>query len=248
MARLSGKTAIITGGANGIGYATAKLFAAEGANVVVADFNADAAEQAVNAIAKSGGTALAAQCDVSDESSVADMVETSADHYGTVDVLFNCAGGGSTKDGPVTELDIDEFWRTVRVDLFGTLLCCRLVIPQMVRTGGGSIINISSLRAVIGTHGADAYTASKGGVLALSRAMAMQWAKDGIRVNTLAPGVVLTERVSAFIREDNPIYQKSLLGPSDPRDVANLALYLASDESRKMTGAVLRLDGGASAY
>ena len=119
--------------------------------------------------------------------------------------LVNSAGGGSTKDGPVTELDLDEFWRIVRVDLFGTLLCCRSVIPEMLKTGGGSIINISSLRAVIGTHGADAYTASKGGVLAMSRAMAMQWAKHKIRINVMAPGVVLTERVAAFIKEDNPI-------------------------------------------
>lgn len=248
MARLEGKTAIITGGANGIGRATTELFVKEAANVVIADFNPDAAAQTADEIVSAGGSALAAQCDVSDEASVSKMVAATVERFGKVDVLFNCAGGGSTKDGPVTDLDIDEFWRTIRVDLFGTLLCCRLVIREMVRAGGGSIINISSLRAVIGTHGADAYTASKGGVLSLSRAMAMQWAEQGIRVNVLAPGVVLTERVSAFIREDNPIYQKSLLGPSDPHDVANLALYLASDESRKMTGAVLRLDGGASAY
>lgn len=248
MARLGGKTAIITGGANGIGRATAELFATEGADVVIADFNADAAAQAAEEIVGAGGSAFGAQCDVSDEASVSQMLAAAVERFAKVDVLFNCAGGGSTKDGPVTDLDVDEFWRTIRVDLFGTLLCCRLVIPEMVRAGGGSIINISSLRAVIGTHGADAYTASKGGVLSLSRAMAMQWAEKGIRVNVLAPGVVLTERVSAFIRDDNPIYQKSLLGPSDPQDVANLALYLASDESRKMTGAVLRLDGGASAY
>ena len=248
MARLAGKTALITGGGNGIGRASALRFAAEGAQIVVADLNTEPAEAVAAAIETAGGKAVAVAGDVSDEASVDRMVAAGIDAFGSIDVLLNSAGGGSTADGPVTDLQLDEFWRTIRVDLFGTLLCCRRVIPEMVASGGGSIVNISSLRAVIGTHGADAYTASKGGVLAMSRAMAMQWAKHKIRVNVMAPGVVLTERVAAFIKEDNPIYQKSLLGPSEPEDVANLALYLASDEARKVTGAVLRLDGGASIY
>ena len=248
MGRLDGKSALVTGGGNGIGRASAMAFAREGAQVVLVDYNVEAAERVREEIARAGGTATAVHGDVGDEESVDSFVTAGVEAFGQLDVLMNCAGGGSTKDGPVTELQLDEFWRTVRVDLFGTLLCCRRVIPEMVRSGGGSVINIASLRAVIGTSGADAYTAAKGGVLAPSRAMAMQWAEHSIRVNVMAPGVVLTERVAAFIKEDNPIYQKSLLGPSEPADVANLALYLASDESRKVTGAVLRLDGGASAY
>ena len=248
MGRLAGKTALITGAGNGIGKASALRFAEEGAAVVVVDLHQEPAEAVVAAIEDKGGKARAIACDVSDEASVDQAVAAGIDAFGAIDVLLNSAGGGSTRDGPVTELALDEFWRTIRVDLFGTLVCCRMTIPQMVKSGGGSIINISSLRAVIGTHGADAYTASKGGVLAMSRAMAMQWASHNIRVNVMAPGVVLTERVAAFIKEDNPIYRKSLLGPSEPEDVAGLALYLASDESRKVTGAVLRLDGGASIY
>ena len=248
MNRLNGKSALVTGGGNGIGRATSLLFAAEGAELIVTDFNIDMANQTVAMIEEAGGKAIAVAADVSDEDKVDAMVTRAVDAYGKVDILFNSAGGGSTKDGPVTELDLDEFWRTIRVDLFGTLLCCRRVIPEMLKSDGGSIINISSLRALIGTHGADAYTASKGGVLAMSRAMAMQWAKDNIRVNVMAPGVVLTERVAAFIKKDNPIYQKSLLGPSEPVDIANMALYLASDESRKVTGTVMRIDGGASIY
>lgn len=248
MARLDGKTALITGGGSGIGRAAALRFAEEGAQIILADFNPEAAEQVVQEILSTGAKAIAVSCDVSDEAGVADMVKTGVARFGRIDVLMNSAGGGSTRDGAVTNLELDEFWRTIRVDLFGTLLCCRTVIPEMVKSGGGSIINISSLRAVMGTEGADAYTASKGGVLAMTRAMAMQWARHGIRANVMAPGVVLTERVSAFIKDDNPIYRKSLLGPSDPIDVANLALYLASDESRKITGAVMRLDGGASIY
>ena len=246
--RLEGKTALVTGGGNGIGKASVKAFAREGAAVVIADFRKEFAEALAQEIVADGGRAVPVGGDVSDEGDVDAMVAAGLDGFGRIDILFNSAGGGSTKDGPVTDLDLDEFWRTIRVDLYGTLLTCRRVIPEMARAGGGSIINISSLRAMIGTHGADAYTASKGGVLTMSRAMAMQWAEKGIRVNVLAPGVVLTERVAAFIKPDNPIYQKSLLGPSDPEDVANLALFLASDEARKVTGTVMRVDGGASIY
>lgn len=248
MNRLSGNAVIITGGGNGIGKASCRLFANEGANVVVADRDARSAEIVAAQILDSGGNAVAAIGDVSSEERVETIVGECLAQFGKVDALFNCAGGGSSRDGPVTELDIDEFWRTIRVDLFGTLLMCRRVIPEMAAAGRGSIVNISSLRAIVGTAGADAYTAAKGGVLAMSRAMAMQWADKGIRVNVLAPGVVLTPRVAEFIEPDNPIYRKSLLGPSDPIDVARLALFLASDESRKITGAVMRIDGGASVY
>ena len=248
MARLNGKTALVTGGANGIGKEVSKAFAVEGANVIVADRLADLAEAIASEITSRGGTAVAVGGDVSDEGQVDSIVRAGLTRFGRIDVLFNSAGGGSARDGPVTELELDEFWRTINVDLFGTLLMCRRVIPEMVASGGGSIINLSSLRAMIGTSGADAYTAAKGGVLAMSRAMAMQWADKGVRVNILAPGVVLTERVAALITPDNPIYRKSLLGPSEPADIANIALYLASDESRRVTGAVMRVDGGASIH
>ncbi len=246
--RLAGKTALVTGGASGIGRESALRFAEEGANVVIADSNQAAAEGLATEMAASGRSAIGVFCEVSDEASVDSVVNRAVSEFGAVDALLNSAGGGSTQDGAVTDLSLDEFWRTIRVDLFGTLLCCRCVIPEMVKAGGGSIINISSLRAVIGTKGADAYTASKGGVLAMSRAMAMQWAEHGVRVNVMAPGVVLTERVAAFIKPEDPICRKSILGPSEPADAANLALYLASDEARKVTGAVMRLDGGASCH
>lgn len=248
MARLDGKTALVTGGANGIGKEVSKAFSLEGANVIVADKLGDAAEIVATKITSGGGAAISVGGDVSDEGQVDSMVRAGLTRFGRIDVLFNSAGGGSARDGPVTELELNEFWRTIRVDLFGTLLMCRRVIPEMVATGGGSIINLSSLRAVIGTSGADAYTAAKGGVLAMSRAMAMQWADKGIRINILAPGVVLTERVAALVTPDSPIYRKSLLGPSEPADIANIAVFLASDESRRVTGAVMRVDGGASAH
>jgi len=147
----------------------------------------------------------------------------------------------------MTDTLLDEFWRTIGVDLYGTFLGCRFALPVMVERGGGSIINTTSIRAMIGTAGADAYTAAKGGVLTLTKALALQWAEHGIRVNAIAPGVVLTERVKAMLSEDDPIYRKSLLGASEPEDIAQLALYLASDESRRITGAILPADSGASA-
>lgn len=248
MGRLHGKTALVTGGGNGIGRACAFAFAREGANLVLVDVRRDAVEAVAEAVDETGAVAIAVAGDVADPDAVDAAVAAGLDRFDGIDVLLNSAGGGSARDGPVTELDLDEFWRTIRVDLFGTVLMCRRVIPEMIRTGGGSIINMSSLRAVIGTRGADAYTAAKGGVLSMSRAMATQWAEKGIRVNALAPGMTLTERVAEFIAPDDPICRKSLLGLSHPGDVAELALFLASDESCRITGATMRIDGGASAH
>ena len=140
-----------------------------------------------------------------------------------------------------------EMVLTIGVDLFGTFLGCRLAIPHLEAAGGGSIINTTSIRALTASQGADAYTAAKGGVLTLTKALAQELAPLGIRVNAIAPGVVGTERVLAMISDDNPIVQKSLLGICDPEDVAWMALYLASDESRRVTGAILPVDSGASA-
>ena len=245
---LTGKTIVVTGGASGIGYASSVDFARHGAIVTIADFNGESARLAANRINGRHGRSIGIECDVADEASVAEMVRESIEISGKIDVLFNCAGGGSGKDGAVTNLDLDEFWRVVRVDLFGTLLCCRKIIPHMVAQGRGSIINMSSYRAIAGTAGADAYTAAKGGVLSLTRALAIQWARHGIRVNALAPGVVLTDRVAALIKPKDPIYKKMLLGPCAPDDVAELAHFLASDASAQITGAILPIDSGASAY
>jgi NAD(P)-dependent dehydrogenase (short-subunit alcohol dehydrogenase family) len=247
VARLQGKVALITGGGRGIGRAAALLFAREGAKVVVAEIASADGQATVAAIKEAGGEARFVATDVAKPEQVETAVKSAVDTFGGLHVMYNNAGGATPKDGKVTEMNLDEFWRTIAVDLFGTFLGCRFAIPVMVEGGGGSIINTTSIRAMIGTAGADAYTSAKGGVRALTRALALQWAAHNIRVNAIAPGVILTERVKALLREDDPIFKKSLLGASEPEDVAQMALFLASDESRRVTGAILPMDSGASA-
>lgn len=248
MARLQGKVAVITGAASGIGRASSALFAREGAVVVMADLKREAGEAAAAEIVKAGGRAEFVTTDVAKEEDVRALVDGAAARHGRLDVMYNNAGGATGRDGKVTEMPLDEFWRTMSVDLFGTFLGCRFAIPHMAAGGGGSIINTTSIRALIGTAGADAYTAAKGGVLALTRSLAMQWHVARIRVNAIGPGVVATERVKAMLRPDDPLVGKSLMGVLEPDDIAYMALYLASDESRRITGAILPAESGASAF
>ncbi|MGI9436818.1 MAG: SDR family NAD(P)-dependent oxidoreductase [Geminicoccaceae bacterium] len=247
MGRLNGKVAIITGAGAGIGKASALLFAKEGAKVGVLEKKAEFGGATADAINAGGGDALFVETDVVEPDQMESALKTVAARFGGVDVLYNNAGGATANDGKVTEIPLDEFWRTIGVDLFGTFLGCRFAIPYMVERGGGSIINTTSIRAMIGTSGADAYTSAKGGVLTLTKSLALQWAEQKIRVNAIAPGVVLSERVRELVRTDDPIYKKSILGPSEPEDVAPLTVFLASDESKQITGAIMPIDSGASA-
>ncbi len=247
MSRLAGKRILVSGAGSGIGRAAAILFAREGASVAVAEINAEAGRATARSIEEAGGRALFVETDVADEASYEAAVRATVTAFGGLDVLYNNAGGATSRDGRICDIPLDEFWRTIGVDLFGTFLGCRLAIPHLEAAGGGSIINTTSIRALTATQGADAYTAAKGGVLTLTKALAQELAPQGIRVNAIAPGVVGTERVLAMISDDNPLVQKSLLGICEPADVAQMALYLASDESRRVTGAILPVDSGASA-
>ncbi len=248
MTRLAGKTALITGAAGGIGATAARLFAENGARLALTDINAQGGEAVARQIRDGGGEAVFLRADIAEPEAVEAMVARAVDALGGLRVVYNNAGGATPKDGKVTEIPLDEFWRTIGVDLFGTFLTCRFAIPHLAAAGGGSIVNTTSIRAMVGTQGADAYTCAKGGIVTLTRALAQECADRNIRVNAVAPGVVLTERVKRLLRHDDPLVAKSLLGAGEPIDVAYLALYLACDESRRVTGAILPVDSGASAH
>jgi NAD(P)-dependent dehydrogenase (short-subunit alcohol dehydrogenase family) len=253
MARLAGKVAFITGGGGGIGRATAERFAEEGAKVVIAEIDIGAGEAAATAAraaaGNSGGDAHFVHCDVTERGSVERAVAETIARFGKLDVLHNNAGGSTMRDGPVTEAPEDEFWRAIKLDLFGTFLCSKLAIPEIIKAGGGSVINMSSNVALMALPGRDCYTAAKGGSASMRRSMAVEYAPYKIRVNAIAPSVTLTERVKRLLAQSaeiEKIGQSHLLGFGLPIHIANMAVYLASDESEITTGQVLSVDSGAT--
>jgi NAD(P)-dependent dehydrogenase (short-subunit alcohol dehydrogenase family) len=258
--RLQGRVAFITGGGSGIGRAAAELFAHEGARVAVAEIDAALGQAAVDAINRDGGKALFVHTDVTDEASVQAAVEATVTAFGKLDLLFNCAGGSSPADAFTTDVDLTVWDKTINLDLKGTFLSCRHALPHIVRAGGGSVVNMSSGAALRGSSSAHVYTAAKGAILSLTRALAGQYAKQGIRVNAICSGRINTERVRASygipgqagnFPDTMKVDEQVKTYPfwfGEPRDMANIALFLASDESRMITGATIPADGGRSAY
>lgn len=247
MARLAGKVALITGAGGGIGRQGAEIFAREGARIVVAERDFAAGTQTVESILRAGGRAILVQTDVTVEESVEAAVASAVQTFGKLDVIYNNAGGSSLADGPVTECPTEEFWRAIKLDLFGTWLVCRHGIPALIEAGGGSVINASSVVAHLGWPGKDAYTAAKGGVAALTRSMAVEFAAHKVRVNAISPCITLTPRVREQLAEletSRKLADQHLLGLADPIDVAMAALFLASDESARTTGHILQVDSG----
>ncbi len=248
MGRLAGKAAFVTGAGGAIGGAIARRFATEGAAVTCVDLNADAAERTASSIAAAGGRAVALGCDVSTASEVQDAVDAAARAFSRIDVLVNTAAN-SEPLGTVAELDEAAWDRALAVNLTGVFLVCKYGIPKLVAAGGGSIVIIASQLGQVVVRRRPAYVTSKAALLQLGRSIAVDHAKDRIRVNTLSPGAIETNRL--IVRYGNMEAARTALVPlhpigrlGQPDEIANGALFLASDESSFMTGADLVMDGG----
>jgi NAD(P)-dependent dehydrogenase (short-subunit alcohol dehydrogenase family) len=253
---LAGRIALITGAASGVGLSAAELFATAGATVVLADRQFEAGSAAATRLADAGHQALAVAVDIADEDSVESMVGVTVERFGQVDVLFNNAGIGPSSGRTHTMANVVDTpasaWDAIlAINLKGPALVSRHVIPHMRRTGGGSIINNSSINALVAVPGADAYTAAKGGVVALTRAMAVEWAPFGIRVNCLCPGPIDTPMNAPWLGDAD---KRSFLESSvplgrvaRPEEVAQVALFLASEAASYLTGAIIPVDGAWTA-
>lgn len=249
--RLDGKVCIITGAGSGQGRASALRFAEEGANVVIAEIDAASGEAVADEVAAAGGAAIAVPTDVSVESDWQRVVAAAVERFGGVDVLYNNAAVAPFEDGSVVDVPLETWDRTLAVNLTGPMLGCRHAIPQMLRRGGGSIINTSSIRAFVGaSQPIDAYTATKGALISLTRSLAVVYGPQGIRANVIAPGTIRTPMAQVHDAHGDPGSRMRLarypVGRfGEPTEIADLALYLASDESRWTNGAVMVIDGGA---
>ncbi len=255
MSRLAGKVAIVTGGANGIGAATAHELAREGAAVAVVDIDEAKAAEVVDEIRRTGARAIALGGDLAQEDTARHVSQSVVDEFGRIDVLHNNAALTTSsflsRDTTVTEMSLDVWQRSMDVNLGSQLLMCKYAVPAMRKNGGGSIVNMSSGAALSGDRTRLAYGVSKSGVHALTMYVATSEGKGGVRANTVVPGLILTDAVRAHLSED--IIDRlghATLTPylGQPKDVAELVVFLASDQSRYITGQKISIDGGMSAH
>lgn len=248
MGRVQGKVAIVTGGASGIGLSSAQLLAAEGAKVVIADFNIEGAEEAAQEINAKGGEAIAVALDASNEESIKAMIDRTVEHYGTINILYNNVGlTNLKKDLDVVNIDLDEWDRLMNVNAKSVLLGSRYAIPHMIKAGGGSIINTASMSAFAADTIRSAYGASKAAVVNLTKYIAAQYGKDKIRCNGVAPGLILTPAAKRNMPgQVLDIFEKFNALPyhGEANDIGYTVLFLASDESKFITGQTIQVEGG----
>ncbi len=250
MGRLDGKICVITGAGGGMGRDATILFTEEGAKVCAADVNLEAAEET---IAATNGNAFATQVDVADEASVKKMMDATAERFGGIDVLYNNAGISPSDDASVLDTTVEAWDRVQAVNTRGVFLCCKHGIPHLQARGGGSVINVASFVAILGAATSQiSYTASKGAVLSMTRELAVQFARENIRVNALCPGPVETPLLLAIYGDDPAALERRRVHwptgrLAKPREVVNGALFLASDDSSYVTGSTFLVDGGLTA-
>lgn len=259
MNRLVNRVAFITGAGTGIGRQAALLFAREGARIVIADFDAELGRETETLVQAAGGEALFVETNITDEESVRVAVAATLSRFNKLDLLYNCAGGSVDDDGDITKIEPWVIDHTISLDLKGTLYCCRHAIPEIIRSGGGSVVNMSSTAALQGTA-MHVYSAAKGAIISLTKSLAATYTKDLVRVNAICPGIVLTDRVKkrfgdlsdADGKSNNSIAARTAtrypFGVGQPDDIAQVALFLAADESRMVNGAIIAADGGLSAF
>ena len=243
--RLAGKVILVTGAASGMGRVATRMFVEQGAKVIAADINGDALTEAVAEV-EDRDSVLPVVGNVAVDADVLRMVAEGIQRFGSLNVLYNNAGGSTVRDSRVTDTPFEEFWSKMKLDLFGTWLGCRYGIQAMMDAGhGGSVINSTSIFALIGTHGKDAYTAAKGAVSALTRSMAVEYARHRIRVNAVAPGPVLWPDDESFdeLSRQRIISHTPLRREGTPDDIA-VAVYFLLAQAHYVTGVTLDVDGG----
>jgi len=262
MRRLDNKVAFITGAGAGIAKASALAFCREGAKVAIIELNAETGKAAERDVRAAGGDALFVETDVTQDDSVKRAVAATVAKFGKLDVIMNCAGGSLEEDVPVHQMDLKVWHHTINLNLLHPFLTCRHGIPHLIKAGGGAIVNVTSHLGLMGSV-KPAYAATKGGIISFTRTLAAQYVQHNIRANAIAPGSIRTERqIKRYENKDYMLAEKP--GPAararmaaqklypyskgDPGDIAEIAVFLASDESRMITGTTIAADGGRSSY